>query len=628
MGAGCGKDPTPANIGDAKAVVLFDEYLITLDDKYHAVERERSAVRVLKPLGREYARCSVDYDVDEKLNYFRSWTITSDGKQFQAMDTDFTDRGAYSDSVMQFTERLRIVKPPANDPGSVVVCETEKQLRSYMNEEEWDIQGSIPIVQEALELALPPGGHYAESWRKYDPVKPIETGSNHLRWEIKDMPALDLENIYAAPPWGALAARMSIKWGDGAVKGTDNQWRALGLWQEQLEEHRADPSAEITSKTQQLIAGAPDLYTKLSRITNYIQKSVRYFIVLRGIGGWQSHFATDIYRNSYGDCKDKTTLLISMLQAAGIRAHYLHVDTRRGIIDPAAPSLYGNHVITAIEMPDGEKDPRLQALVKAPDGKMLLIFDPTDEETPVGLIRTQLQGAWGNIADGQDSRVLQMPVLSATTAGLIRKGNFTLAPDGSLTGDVAETFIGDDATNERSFIKDSDAQEIHDSLERRLGTDFAGLTFKGYQFAQVEDLAKPVKLDLHVSDANYAHAAGPLLLLRPRVLGSHVRNVNDVMEGKPRAYPIELGHVGHYQDSFDISIPSGYVVDEIPDPVDMNVDFASYKSSVSVKGNLLHYERDYVVKDVEIPAAKAVDFRKLQGVIMDDERSTVVLKKQ
>jgi len=169
------KIPTPKTVGDAKAVILFDEYLITLDEQNHAVERERSAVRILKLQGREYAQCAVDYDVDAKLNYFRSWTLTSDGKQFQAMESDFTDRGADSYAVMQFTERLRVVKPPAGDPGAVVVCETEKQLRPYMNEENWDIQGSIPIVQEALELALPPGGHYAESWRKYDPVKPIET---------------------------------------------------------------------------------------------------------------------------------------------------------------------------------------------------------------------------------------------------------------------------------------------------------------------------------------------------------------------------------------------------------------------------------------------------------------------
>src|SRR5208283_3113840 len=122
---------------------------------------------------RSYTHCSIGYDIDEKLNYFRSWTIAADGRQFQAMEADFTDHGAYAGADMQFTERIRTVNPPASDPGAVVVCETEQHLRPYMYEEDWDIQASIPVVFEALELALLPGGHYSESWCKFTPVKPI-----------------------------------------------------------------------------------------------------------------------------------------------------------------------------------------------------------------------------------------------------------------------------------------------------------------------------------------------------------------------------------------------------------------------------------------------------------------------
>ncbi len=622
------KTPTPSTAGDAPAVVLFDEYLITVDEQNHAVEREREAVRILKPQGRGYTHCSIGYDVDEKLNYFRSWTITKDGRQLQAMESDFTDRGAYEAPVLQFTERIRTVNPPASDPGSVVVCETEEQLRPYMHEEEWSIQASIPFVFEALELALPPGGHYAESWRKFPPVKPAEVASNHLRWEIKDMPALDLENIRATPAWGALAARMSVKWGDAAVKGPENQWRTIGLWQEQLEEHRPDPTPEITAKALELAAGAPDLYTKLSRITDYIQKNVRYFIVSRGIGGWQAHYAADIFRNRYGDCKDKTTLLISMLQAIGIRAHYLHVDSRRGIVDPDAPSLAGNHMITAIELPDGENDPRLLARVKAVNGKTLLIFDPTDEQTPVGLIRAALQGAYGNISNGQDSQVLHMPELPPESAGVSRKGTFTLTADGTLSGDITESFTGDDATSERWAIKDDDSKEMHDQIEKRLGADLPGLAFKGFEFHQAPNLDKPLELDLHLAAANYAHPSGPLLLLRPRILGSHARIVPDVMEGKPRSYPIEMGHPGRWRDSFDIQVPDGYAVDDTPNPVNIDLDFASYHASVSAKGNLLHYESEYVVRQVEIPPSKSASFRTLEGAIISNEKSAAVLKKQ
>ncbi len=622
------KTPTPASAKDAPAVLLFDEYVITVDAQNHAVERERSAMRILKPQGRGYTHCSVGYDVDEKLNYFRSWTITPDGRQLQAMESDFEDQGAYAASVLQFTERIRTVDPPGSDPGSVVACETEQQLRPYMSEEDWQIQLSIPVVNEALELDLPPGGHFAESWSKFAPVKPVEVAADHLRWEIRDMPALDLEDQLATPPWSALAARMSVKWGDSAVKGVDNQWRAIGLWQQNLEEHRPDPTPEITAKAQELIAGAPDFYTRLSRITSYIQKNIRYFIVTKGIGGWQAHYAADIYRNRYGDCKDKTTLLISMLQAIGVRAYYLHVDSRRGIIDPNAPSLAGNHMITAIEMPADDADPRLAARVKAANGKTLLIFDPTDEETPVGLIRAQLQGAWGNISNGTDSQVLHMPVLPPDFSGLNRTGSFALAADGTLTGDIQEVFTGDDATNERWFLKDNDSKEIREKLDQGIGADLPGLTFKGFEFHGASDLDKPLRLDLHFAIATYAHPAGPLLLLRPHVMGSHVYAIPEIVGGKPRLYPIELGHPGRWRDSYDVVLPAGYVVDETPNPVDIDLDFASYHASASAKGDVLHYESEYIVRQVEIPADKAISFHQLESAILSDEKSVAVLKKK
>ena len=45
------KTPTPANVGDAPAVILFDEYLITVDVQNHAVERYSStSLRIAAPV--------------------------------------------------------------------------------------------------------------------------------------------------------------------------------------------------------------------------------------------------------------------------------------------------------------------------------------------------------------------------------------------------------------------------------------------------------------------------------------------------------------------------------------------------------------------------------------------------
>ena len=59
----------------------------------------------------------------------------------------------------------------------------------------------------------------------------------------------------------------------GAEK--DNQWRAIGAWLTTLEADRPEPSPEITAQTNALIAGAPDFYTRLSRITDYIQSKTK-----------------------------------------------------------------------------------------------------------------------------------------------------------------------------------------------------------------------------------------------------------------------------------------------------------------------------------------------------------------
>jgi 1-acyl-sn-glycerol-3-phosphate acyltransferase len=300
------------------------------------------------------------------------------------------------------------------------------------------------------------------------------------------------------------------------------------------------------------------------------------------------------------------------------------VDHRRGVVDPENPSLMGDHMITAIEIPPDVQDPRLMAIVKAKDGKRYLIFDPTDERTPVGNLRSALQGSYGTLAAGPSSQIIALPVLGPDANGTERKGTFALASDGTLTGSVDTIHLGPEGAELRLILKRSDEKERRESLETAIARDVPGVVLNSFQFVQPAELDKPIEVHYKLTAALYAHQAGPLLLVRPRVVGSHVLPFDD----KPRTVPIELGATGRWRDSFDIAIPPGYVVDETPNPVDIDLDFASYHSSVSAKGNLLHYEREYVVRQVEIPPAKAAAFRQLENAILSDEKGTAVLKKQ
>ncbi len=628
-GLDAAKTPTPANVGDAPAVVLFDEYVESIDAQGRTVERERQAIRILQPQAR-HETCEVWYDVDEKINYFHEWTLAADGKSFQAKDTDFIDVGAEEEGavrdipILLDTHKARVVRPPAEDVGSTILCESEELMAPWMREEVWSIQGHLPFVYEAFEIDLPAEAHFADSWHRYQPVKPVEVGPGHWRWEIKDMPRLDLRDVKVSPDWDALAARMSVYWGTGAAADRVAEWRALGQWFADLEEHRPDPSPEITAKAQELTAGSTDFFTKLTNITEYIQKNIRYFVVERGIGGFQAHPAGDIFRNRYGDCKDKTTLLISMLQAVGIKAFYMPVDDHRGVVDPDAPSLYGNHMITAIQLPADVKDPRLMTIVTASDGNRYLIFDPTNERTPVGNLPAYEQGSYGLLAAGSSSQIVELPVLDASANGTEESGQFTLAPDGTLSGSADTLQVGPEGADMRMFLKYHDEKERRDQFEKHVARDLPGVVLDSFQFVEPDSLSKPLEFHFKVTAHQYAHTAGPLLLVRPRVIGDDAIPFDD----RPRKVPFDLEATGRWHDSYDITLPAGYVVDETPDPVNIDMDFASYHASVTAKGNVLHYEREYIVRQVELPAERAADFRKFESAVLSDEKGSAVLRKQ
>jgi hypothetical protein len=115
-----------------------------------------------------------------------------------------------------------------------------------------------------------------------------------------------------------------------------------------------------------------------------------------------------------------------------------------------------------------------------------------------------------------------------------------------------------------------------------------------------------------------------LLMVRPRVLGSEYLEADH----EPRTVPINLRQTMQIKDDYDIELPPGYSVDEIPDPIKIDMGFAAYQSSSVVKDNVLHYSRTYTVRAVTLPAEKYSDLQKLAGVIAADEQSRAVLKKQ
>src|SRR5690349_12678225 len=92
-------------------------------------------------------------------------------------------------------------------------------------------------------------------------------------------------------------------------------------------------------------------------LASFVQREIRYVAVEVGIGGYEPHHAQATFKNRYGDCKDKVTLLSTMLSDIGVESYYVLINTSRGVVMPEFPSpRFFNHAIVAIRIP-GEAQP-------------------------------------------------------------------------------------------------------------------------------------------------------------------------------------------------------------------------------------------------------------------------------
>jgi transglutaminase-like putative cysteine protease len=610
---------------ETNAVVLLEDTVYTVSPDGRAVEHVRHVVKILRPQGRDEAMIHVGFDKETKILTMNVWSIGPDGHEYAMKDKDYSDHG-YQDAGDGFEDDMfRVAQAPGGDPGGIIAYEYEQRMRPYVTEKTWYFQEEIPHLSQSFTLELPPGYTFATTWANHPAVEGADLERQHWRWEMNGTPAIDLDRVPMSPAPESLAGRMTVHYAaPGLATSTDNTWKGIGEWYSQLSKDRLVASPEIATKAQELAAGKSDFYDKTEAIAEFVQTQVRYFAIEVGIGGYQPHAAADIFRHRYGDCKDKATLVSAMLSTVGIHSALMIVDTERGVIDPESPSLVGNHAIAAIEVPEGYSSPRLHSVVTAKSGRRYLIFDPTWEKTPFGQLEHGLQGSYGILMEGSDSQIIQLPVLDPVLNTVRRTATFHLASDGVLKGTVTEKRFGDLSESRREVYSTGDAKQQMEFLDHALDRDFTTFTASDIKVENVDSLNKDFTLSYSLSADRYAKTMGSLLMVRPRVLGSLVMNTDH----KQRTVPINLGETMQATDEYSIELPEGYVVDEMPDPVKLDMGFAAYQSGFEVKGDMLHYTRTFTVRQVTLPADRYADVQKLAGIIAADEEGRAVLKKK
>jgi hypothetical protein len=617
------RDPLPAYKADTKGVVLLDEEITTVDANGEVHTVYRRAVKILRPTAREeLSLVRVGFDDETKLTWLKGWSITPSGQEYEVKEKDAVETGL-SDS-FAVDDRYKLLQIPGAEVGSVIGFEYQQRRRPYVNQDTWQLQESMPVRLVRYTLRLPSGWEYQTFWNNHEKIAPKPPD---LTWEAHDVAPLEIEEMM--PPGPSILARMVLHYykksaAVGAQAPTAT-WAGVGAWQDRLNEDRRVAGPELKKQVADLTAGLNNPLDKMNALAAWVQKQIRYVDIEIGIGGFQPHFAADIYKNRYGDCKDKASLLMTMLKEAGIDSYFVLIDTRRGLVRADTPTaMTFDHAIVAIRIPDGVPTKSLYALYKDPSLGTLLIFDPTAEMTPLGDLPGYLQQTYALLVTDHGGQIIQTPLLDPSDNKLSRTAKVKLDTDGALSAQVDEERTGVFASAYRSRLLSAESNNRAKAIESLLGASLGSFQLTQGSVADLENPSKSLLLKYTFSANEYAKKSGSLMLVRPRVIGRKAWAIAEVK----RLYPVEFDNASMESDSFEIDLPQGYDVDELPDPVNIVYDFAEYHSKVEQSPGKLKYSRQFVIQKVLIPTDRLEDLRRFYRQIAGDERSTVVLKQK
>lgn len=621
--------PLPAHDEKTDAILLYSERAVTVQSADKIKTRVRMVFKILRPSGREYGVAAVSFNAHSKISGLRGWCIPAQGKDYEVKDKEAVEISLpkIEGSELISDVKDKLLQIPAPDPGNIVGYEYEEDEQPMVLQNVWVFQREIPARELHYSLQLPAGWEYKASWINYPEIKPTQGGNNQWEWVVSDVKAIRQET--AMPPIEGIAGQMIVSFfpqGGSSANGFTS-WQEMGNWYRNLTNGRRDASPEITQQVAAITASAHTPLEKMKALAQFVQHDIRYVAIELGIGGWQPHPANDVFTHRYGDCKDKATLLSSMLSRVGVESYYVVINSERGSVTPAVPANVGgfNHVVLAIKLPPNFSDPSLVATIQHPLLGPLLYFDPTNELTPFGQIGGYLQANYGLLVTAGGGELVELPRQPSSMNGIERTGKLTLDPLGTLTGEVNETRVGDRAWSERSRLRSvtKSADRIK-PIEDLLAGSLSLFTITKASVDNLDLTDQPFGFHYTFEAKSYAKNAGGLLLVRPRVLGVKTSGILETKE--PRKFPIEFEGPSRDTDTFEITIPAGYVVDDVPPPVDADYSFASYHAKTEVNGNLIHYRRTLEVKELSVPVARADELKKFYRTIAGDERNTVVLK--
>ncbi len=482
-----------------------------------------------------------------------------------------------------------------------------KTVKALAPNEFWYSQDFLEdaiILDEQIEISVPQGRDLIVKSAVYsttDGAKPAANartfakkeadGRTLYSWEhsVLTRPTDEEEKKKKSEPTKEKQADVQIT--------TFKNWPAVAAWYADLQKGRTTPTPEIRAKALELTKDKPAQLDKMAALYNYVAQNIRYVSLSFGLGRFQPHTAADVFKNQYGDCKDKVTLLAAMLNAIDIPSDAVLIPSARKI-DPTVPSpSQFDHLITAV-----------------PHDDKLIWMDSTAEVAPFRLLASPLRDKQALLVppDGA-GKLVQTPVDPPWTSTQVVQMNAEVTDLGKLNVKLKYFLRGDN-----EFVLRVAFRRTPQNQWKELGQTIASLDGIKGEVTSVKpsdpsDTANPFELDLEYSEAGYLDWSSKKTKVEIPMLSMGLPEAS-----ADQVDPIKLGSPLDVTEKLTLTLPKGFTA-QPPFGVNVDRDYAAYKSIYHFTDGVLTAERVLNFKLRELPASRTSEYLTFSRTVAADE---------
>jgi tetratricopeptide (TPR) repeat protein len=334
-------------------------------------------------------------------------------------------------------------------------------------------QEDVPVAHTRVLFDFPAALPLRTNLLLLPGVKPVRTengGRVTLDFEVGALEAIDANEQYLPPE---VVRFPIIEFSTGA------SWQNMAATYGKIVDGLVNSPA-VEAVVAPLVAQKKSAAEKEAAILDFLDREVRYTGIEFGESAIVPHDPAETLAKKYGDCKDKATLLVAMLRAAGIPAYVALLNPESRIDVPADLPGMGmfNHAIVYVP------------------GKNPIWIDATDRYAQLGQLPMGDQGRLALITSGATTALVKTPEASSHENGLIETRVFTLTDNGPAN--VAETTQpkGILESGYRFYYADKPDKDTREGLRGYIKSEYLCDDLTKVDRTDPADLSRPFQLTI------------------------------------------------------------------------------------------------------------------------------------